>query len=227
MPIYTVCPTCNAGYDLADVLRGKRVICQNCKDAFLVQETIQAPAATIPFAAPTAPYPPESPTPPLPLGSVPEARPQPPPLPFGQPGYDVNPPGQPTGYQDQIPVATVAVPEAGQPVPEAQWAQLPRRRSRRRQASSGLSTGAIVALVVGPIVLLLAVGLLLWWVLSTPRRSAAWAEDNNPGGFQPNPGPRPAIVPAPIFVPGPRFNNPPPRFNPPVRANPPVRVRFR
>ncbi len=228
MPVYTICPTCNAGYDLADTLRGKRVICQNCKDAFLVQETVRAPVGT---AIPLAP---EPANPLLPASGPSAGGPKPPPLLFGQPGYDVNPPGQPAANPDEIPVATVAtdpyIPVA-QPAPDPRWERLPRRRTRRRPESSGLSTGAIVALVVGPLVLLLAVGLLLWWVLSRPSRSEAWVDDNPPR-FQNNPAPRPGFVP--VIIPGPRVNNPaPPRFNPPVRINPPVRfnppprIRFR
>jgi hypothetical protein len=237
MPVHTICPTCNAGYDLADILRGKRVICQNCNDAFLVQEAVTAsgPAvgAAVPVGMPGGYPPPQVPAaaPAAAPGGMPDARPKPPPLPHQQAGYDLNPPGQAVGYQSEVPVATLVADDAPQPAAPSQWDELPRRRPRRRhQASGGMPTGAIVALIVGPIVLLLAIGLLLWWVL-TPRRTTVWVDDE-PQQVQPA---RPGFVP--VVVPGPRFNNPPPvrinpppvRFNPPppVRFNPPPRIRFR
>jgi hypothetical protein len=204
MPVYSICPSCNTGYDLDDALRGKRVICQTCNDSFLVQETLRAPAAlAVPVAVP-APNPPAAP---LPLPTADYY-----PVPYDYPEVL---PATPPGHDPQ----TASHPE---------WDRLPRRRSTGRPPQErGLSTGAIVALVLIPVGLLVALTVVLVIAL-TPRNSFDdWRDDR----IQPvRPIVRPGVAP-PIIIPPPRFNNPaPPRWNPPrvnpPRVNPP-RVRFR
>jgi hypothetical protein len=193
MPIASTCPTCRTGYNLDDSLRGKRVICQTCKDAFLVQETLVVPALAGASGA------------------------APPPLP---PGYGLAPPQVPDPRQG-VPMPPQPAPAAyPQPPLESDWDRVPRRRRSRGYGpgSGGLSTGAIVAIVLTPLAVLVVVGLLIAWVSSASRSvNDPWVDDQRP---------RPGAVP--IVVPPARFNNPPPpRFNPPPpRFNPP-RVRFR
>lgn len=43
MAISTVCPACNANYQLADTMRGKRVRCKSCEEIFVVRGKTPAP----------------------------------------------------------------------------------------------------------------------------------------------------------------------------------------
>ena len=196
MPTYSICPSCNTGYDLADELRGKRVICQTCNDAFLVQETLRAPAAVaVPVAGPSS-------------------APPPPPT----QGY--NP--APFDYPEVLPVPSAAPHEQA----HSEWDRLPRRRQGRRPPQeSGMSTGAIVAMVLVPVAVLVVLAVVL--VLALQPRNNTWRGNQGPVV-------RPGV--APIFIPPARFNNPqpqwqPPRVIPPRVVNPPrfnpPRVRFR
>jgi hypothetical protein len=194
MPVYSTCPTCTTGYNLDDSLRGKRVICQTCNGTFLVQETLAATA----MAGAAAPIPP------------------------APPQYDLIPP--------QVPPPVPSMPHPAQPAPTAyaqppdheDWDRPVRRRRSRGPAhgSGGLSAGAIVAIVVTPIAVLM-VGLIIWWAVAASRAASdPWLDDDD--FAQPQNGP--------VVVPPARFNNPPPpvRFNnpPPVRINNPPPVRF-
>jgi hypothetical protein len=210
MPIYSICPSCNTGYDLADSLRGKRVVCKTCNDSFLVQEALRVPSAAVPAGVPVEP-------------------------PLAEPVYCLTPLDGPAPYPDS-PGAPPSAASAHPPSrPESDWERLPRRRPVRRAAQpAGLSAGAIVAIVVTPIAVLLVVGILVWALLV--RSQDTFLDDDAWGDIPPQapvaqPAPRPGVGPV-IVVPPPRFNNPaPPRFNPPVnppRFNPPPpRGRFR
>ena len=43
MAIHTVCPACNANYQLADTMRGKKVRCKSCAESFVVRGKTLAP----------------------------------------------------------------------------------------------------------------------------------------------------------------------------------------
>ncbi len=240
MPVYTICPTCSAGYNLNDVLRGKKVLCKSCNAAFVVAEALRVPALVAAPAAQVA-----APAPPadrpmaddLGLAFVNLELTDPPPAP--RPAARAVPqlaepllmaqPYQAEVEPEPIPVAQYADPH------EAEWSDSPRPRPRRRRQERegrGLSGGALAALIATPILLLLAIGLVIWWVnrplppLDDPLLPPDAFENRRPGFLNPQPavmqpGFRPGV---PIIIPPPRFNQPqinPPRFNPPP-FQPPV-----
>ncbi|HYV34576.1 MAG TPA: hypothetical protein VE988_02665 [Gemmataceae bacterium] len=89
MFLYTTCPSCNVGYDLAALFQGKKIRCKKCARAFAVVATPRprGRAAPMPFARPQAAL--ES----LPLAEVVKA----PPVDFNRPivKRGARPPRQP------------------------------------------------------------------------------------------------------------------------------------
>jgi S1-C subfamily serine protease len=52
MPVRICCPSCKKTYDVADEVRGKRILCRNCSKPIMIPA---APAAAAPVPAPAAP----------------------------------------------------------------------------------------------------------------------------------------------------------------------------
>src|SRR5437870_2700137 len=57
MLLYTLCPGCQTGFDVADLLRGKKMRCKNCCRPFTVEAAVRPPhlPAPVAFVRPKAP----------------------------------------------------------------------------------------------------------------------------------------------------------------------------
>ncbi len=166
MLIQTQCPACQARFSLADQLAGKTVRCGQCKQTFRIPKPESPPAEVPTLVEPVAP----------------PMRTQPPPVPEVPEVEFVDPP---PGSREAL--ATGPLP-SGASGPGSFAAPPPRPRPAAPARPAPASQGWVIAVVAssGGFLLLLSVGLLLWWILYDDR--PARVVPKGPVAVGPGPG---------------------------------------